>query len=101
MRTLEERNEMIAILEGQKAYAPARSGFGDDNHKGIDAQIQVIREEMDNDDVYNEWETDPDADNYDEHANSAACDAVNWLEGDDDAGESLRTQWDIFKDRQG
>lgn len=88
MRTLVERNEMISLLEGRKEKAPHYSFFGDDNHAQLDAQIQVVEEEMDSDQVDEEWNPD---EVYD--MNNAATLAANWLDGDDDAGDELKNQW--------
>ena len=88
MRTLAERNEMVSLLEGQKEKAPHFNFFGEDNHAQLDAQIQVIEEEMDTDQVDDQWNPD---EVYD--MNNSATMAANWLDGDDDAGDELRSQW--------
>jgi len=97
MRTLAERNEMVSLLEGQKEKAPHFNFFGEDNHAQLDAQIQVIEEEMDTDQVDDQWNPDEVYDqwNPDEvyDMNNSATMAANWLDGDDDAGDELRSQW--------
>ena len=51
MRTREERNEMVAILEKQKEIAPHFNYFNEDNHAQLDAQIEVIDEELETDEI--------------------------------------------------
>ena len=88
MRTREERNEMVTILEKQKEIAPRFNYFNDDNHAQLDAQIEVIEEELETDEVDERWNPDDDY-----NMNSAATRAAEWLDGDDDTGEELKTQW--------
>ena len=88
MRTREERNEMIAILEKQKEIAPHFNYFNEDNHAQLDAQIEVIEEELECDEIDERWNPDDDY-----NTNSAATKAADWLDGDDDYGEELKEQW--------
>jgi hypothetical protein len=87
MRTKEEKDEMIKCLESQKEKAPVMTFFGDNNHDAIDAQIEVIENDYDDDEVYKNWESN-------DNTLSAALVVVEWLNGNDSAGEELRTQWD-------
>lgn len=88
IKTDEQKAAMVAALRKQKKTAPEFTFFGDNNHEGIDAQIAVIEEEMDEDKIYNRY---PD-DEEDQHTRDMALDAANWLRGmqEDDV---LLSQW--------
>lgn len=65
--------------------------FGDDNVAAIDAQIEVLTERMDEDEVCDRFpgeESDNDEDDdaaiADPHVHNAARDALDWLTGDSD-----------------
>ncbi len=60
--------------------------FGDDNHAAIEAQIEVLRSEMHDDEI--------DAQGWKESVASAARDARLWLDGDrDDDNMDLVSEW--------
>lgn len=56
MRTAEEKAEAIARLELNKTKCRRLTTFGDDNHLRIDAMIRVIKEDLNDNDCYNEFE---------------------------------------------
>lgn len=68
-------------LTANKTRIRKINGFGDDNHAGIDAQIDVLKNRLDNDDIYDTY-GDEDSDDYSESILSHALDALAWLEGD-------------------
>ena len=52
--------------------------FGDDNRGAIRAQIRVLREGMDEDEIHDEWDED------DEHyIFDSAVGAAQWMDGED------------------
>ena len=78
----------VPPIEKQKEIAPRFNYFNEDNHAQLDAQIEVIEEELETDEVDERWNPDDDY-----NMNSAATRAAEWLDGDDDTGEELKTQW--------
>ena len=64
MRTKYEIKKQVDGLQKMKNWLPEFSGFGDPNHKGIDAQLDIIEgskdmsdfEEFNEDDFENEEE---------------------------------------------
>lgn len=46
MRSEEERKAEVEKLKAVKQHVPARTYFGDDNHGGIEAQIEVIEKAL-------------------------------------------------------
>lgn len=79
-RTQEEIQKQIAGLKAMKLRMPEFSGFGDPNHKAIDAQLDILEGKQDMD--YFE-----DTDNFDDdsewsHIRSEAENAQMWLDGE-------------------
>lgn len=72
----------IALLEKMKPAVRQYSAFGDDNHASIDAQIEVLNNMFDDDDVYNNAE-EPDGE-WPQYVVDSALEAVRWLEGDNE-----------------
>jgi|SRR5579872_4170911 len=92
--TIEQIKSEIKALEAIKPNIIPMSIFGDNHHDAIDAQIRVLKEEMDEDTVYDTWE---DTNDYDVNRNviNAALDAVNWLDGNSDyEGVSPARDWE-------
>lgn len=68
----------IAKLTKMKPKVRRRSGFGDDHHAAIDAQIYVLTERSDLDDIYDAWAEEDHASNVQE----AAVEACHWMTGE-------------------
>jgi hypothetical protein len=83
----------IAQLTGCKAYAPHFTIFGEDNWAGIDAQIDVLKEGLDEDQAQERFE--PLEGGGPVNVVEAATNAVRWREGDEN--ESPSSGWDSFK----
>lgn len=66
----------VALLKKMKPDVRHYTGFGDDNHAAIEAQILVIERGMDNDEIYDRW-----PDERDESERSCALEAREWLDG--------------------
>jgi hypothetical protein len=81
MRSFEEIEKEIAKLEEIKPKIKHYSFFGDDHWASIDAQVQVLTEQMTDTDVYDEWE---DVDDWDANRNiiDDALVASEWLHDD-------------------
>jgi hypothetical protein len=86
MRTEKQIESEIAKLEKLKRAVPPTTAFGDDNHASIEAQIQVLRDSMHDDEIWDAW---PEEES-DLHVRSAAQDAVEWRDG---KGEAPSEGW--------
>lgn len=87
-RTPEEVQAEIEALEECKKYAPHYTAFGDDNHRGIDRQIEFLKGDIDT----TAAEFDEDL-SFDEQ--SQVFEAERWLEGEED--EAPSSGWDTWK----
>jgi hypothetical protein len=75
----------IKALEAIKPKVPHHSGFGDDNYAKIDAEVAVLREDLDEDAIYSRYEgEDPDAEPPPEL--DCALHARRWMDGEEDEG---------------
>lgn len=80
MRTQEEITAEIAALNSLRERVPTHTLFGEDNQARIDAQIEVLQDEMDDDEIYDRWADVGEDPN--ETILSDALDALDWLNGD-------------------
>ena len=85
-KTEEQINAEVEALVAVKPKVRELTAFGDDNHAAIDAQLAVLRERMDHDDVYDAY-GDEDSDDFDQHTLDAALSAHDWMVGTLAAGE--------------
>jgi hypothetical protein len=94
MKTQEEIQKEIEALKAVRPNIVPISLFGDDNLAALDAQIQVLEEGMDIDDIWDEWWDDEE----DTYVREAAEEAVNWMEWwrDPDDGD-LAESWPLKK----
>ncbi len=65
-----------------------RSLFGDDNHAAIEAQIRVLEERLDEDDIDDEFD--------DEYVRSNAQEAFNWRTGEEADAEDPSSGWSVL-----
>jgi hypothetical protein len=86
--TKEQVTMEIAKLKEMKPHVRHFSAFNDDNHEAIDAQIQVLEEDMDDDGIDENW---PDDDQY--SIRDAAQAARSWLDGESDTA-TLSEEWE-------
>lgn len=77
----------ISALETAKSYVPARTAFGDDNHRQIDLQIEELR------DGVNDSGWDWDELSMEEQA--SVIEAREWKNGTSDSSPS--STWNDFK----
>lgn len=75
--TREEIEAEIEALEEIKPKVPESSHFGDDNWASIDAQIEVLRGEIDE----NDFEIFVDDGDWSEHIRDEAQYAYDWMTG--------------------
>ncbi|MDR2002128.1 MAG: hypothetical protein LBQ74_03785 [Prevotella sp.] len=92
MKTQEERDNAIARLEENKTKCRRYSVFGNDCYAAIDTMIEVIENEMDEEDVYDNY---PSCDENGNDCPSAhylwqcALIASEWLKGEHDLKDIL------------
>lgn len=79
MRTQEEINRQVEGLKKMKKWFPEYSAFGDPNHKGIDAQLDILEANKDimDFDEYNEDEFDDE--NEHEYIRQQVQIADDWI----------------------
>ena len=82
MRTHEEKKQVIEALEAQKKNLPEYSMFGTPNHQKADAQIQVINQNMDAEEITKEWGEEYDEEGIPNDVAIGAMEVYNWLEGE-------------------
>lgn len=78
--TPEQIETEIKTLKAMKPTVLRRSSFGDDHHRAIDAQVDVLELRKSEDDVYDEYSDDAD------NVRDAAIEACQWLEGEAEDG---------------
>ncbi len=82
--TPEQIKKEIKTLTEMQPKVKRFSTFGDDNHAAIDAQIDVLKNDLDDDEIDEQ---------YEDHARSNAHDARLWLDGEGEA-ETLSEGWE-------
>lgn len=87
--------EIDVQIEALKAIRPKvkpYSYFGDDNLAKLDAQVKILEEDLDSDDVWDEW---PDEEG-DIEIRMSADGAISWRDGESDI-EDLATDWPLIE----
>ena len=82
-RTQDQIDEQIKWLMDNKRQIPQTTAFGDDNWAKIDAQIAVLKEVMDEDEVADKL----DNGDWTESEAEAAREAVAWRDDGDDSAQ--------------
>ena len=80
MKTNEQIDAEIEALRKMKPNVRRRSGFGDDHHHAIEAQMSVLREKMSIDEIYEAY-GDEDADEFEQNVLDEAIAAHDWMMG--------------------
>ena len=92
MKTQEQIKTEIEALKTVRPNVRSRSMFGDDNLGSIDAQIQVLEDDMDDDDIYKRY----DRISSSEYILDAAVAARGWInDEEDDDCEGLACEWPL------
>ncbi len=60
MKTQEQINEAIEILKENRKVCKSHNMFNESNHDKLDAQIRMLEENMDEDEIYEAFEDDED-----------------------------------------
>jgi hypothetical protein len=84
IHTDDEINAEIAALTELKAVVPEHNRFRDSNHDAIDAQIKVLKNRYDDDDVYTDWGENENLEEDEDFCESvfhSALEACMWLHG--------------------
>lgn len=87
MRSQKEIDAELKRLTELKDQVPQYTMFGDDNRAAIEAQIEVLSEELDLDDIYQrsvEDEDDDDDSKWNLHTRDSALTAFQWLSEEED-----------------
>jgi hypothetical protein len=82
--TGEEITRELALLEQYKTLIPQRSAFGDENRAQIDAQIDVLKNNLTDAQITWQYDADETAEEYqdgDQEIYQAADYARQWLDG--------------------
>ena len=77
----------IKALEECKSYIPKTTTFGDDNHRGVDLQIDFLKGEID--ETADEWN------DFNDDEQSIILEAKGWQEGS--IAKSPSSGWDSYK----
>ena len=88
-KTVAEVKAEIKRLQEMKPFVRKTTHFGDDNHERIDAQIRVLEEAMDEDDIWNEW---PEEEEHQDIRSQAEY-ALRWSEGEEKDSPSKDWSW--------
>lgn len=91
IKTQEEIDEQIAALKEIRPKVKPYSFFGDDNLAKLDAQIKVLEEDMDSDEVWDEWPEEE----KDVEIRMAADEAVVWRDSELDV-DNLADDWPLL-----
>lgn len=92
MKTAKEIKTQIAALKKVRPKVRPHSIFGTDNLAQLDAQVYVLENLSDNNDIYDEY----DHSGIDEEILSAALEARQWLNGESES-DDLATGYPLQK----
>lgn len=79
----EEISKEIEQLKQMKPNVRNKSMFGDDHHEAIDAQIEVLKERLDTDEIYDQFE------DGESNVLDSAVAAREWMDGENDDAPSV------------
>jgi hypothetical protein len=80
-RNQTEIDSMVQKLSDLKKTLPQYSFFGDNNWEAIDEQMHVIKNDIDQDEIYEG--------NHDDNVENAAISAYQWLNGEIEEDEFI------------
>jgi len=93
MKSQKQIDEQIKALKAVRPRVRPHSTFGDYNLAKLDAQVKVLEEDLDSDDVWDEW---PEEES-DMEIRTAADDAVDWRDDESDI-DDLAADWPLIED---
>lgn len=91
-KTQAEIDKQIEALKAIRPKVKPYSAFGDNNLDKLDAQLKVLEEDMDSDEVWDEWPEEE----ADSEVRMSADDAVSWRDGESDI-DDLAEDWPLIK----
>ena len=92
MKTKEQIQKEIEALKAVQPNVRPCSMFGDDNLGSVDAQIEVLLHDLDDDDIYDRY----DRTSSSEYILDAALQARQWIDDEeDDDCEGLACEWPL------
>ena len=91
MKSQKEINAQIKSLKAVRPKVRRVTAFGDDNLAKLDAQVKVLEDDLDSDDVWDEW---PSLQG-DMEIRIFASDAIAWREGDGES-DDLSKDWPLI-----
>lgn len=92
MKTEEQVKKEIEALKTVRPNVRPRSMFGDDNLGSVDAQIVVLENDMDGEDIYEMY----DRTSSSEYILDAAIAAREWIDDEEDPDcEGLACEWPL------
>ncbi len=94
MKTQGEIKKALDELREIRPNVRPTTGFGESNLDALDAQIKVLEEAMDEDEIWREWPEEIE----DERVRLCALDAWRWVKGEGDI-ENLAADWPLKRDK--
>lgn len=92
MKTKEQITKEIEALKAVRPNVRPRSMFGDDNLGSVDAQIKVLEDNWNDDDIYGEYDHAESS----EYILDAALAARQWMNDEEDLDcEGLACEWPL------
>ena len=92
MKTKEQITKEIEALKTVRPNVRPTSMFGDDNLGSVDAQIAVLEQDFDDDEIYDVY----DRTSSSEYILEAALVARQWMDGEEDPDcEGLACEWPL------
>ena len=85
--TKKQIDKEIKLLEEMKPKICQHSSFGDDNHAAMQAQIDVLRENLNEEEIDERWNPDEEY-----NLNDNAREALNYLNGESET-KTLSGDW--------
>ena len=97
VKNQEQVEQELAKLREMKPKVRRRTMFGDNNHEAIEAQIEVLDEDLTDDDVYDrliteDEETGDTEGEWTQHVVDAALRVIQWRDGEEE--ESPSKSWE-------
>lgn len=93
MKTEEEIKKEIKALKAVRPKVRPHSMFGDDNLAALDAQVDVLENDLDNDDIHDKY----DHVGSSEYVFESALHARDWV--DENETESLAGGWPLKSEK--
>jgi len=87
-KTQKEIGKEIEALKAIRPRVKPYTYFGDDNLAALDAQIEVLEQDLDSDDIWDRWP----GEESDIHIRGAADSARDWIDGESEYDSLVEEQ---------